>query len=116
MFRIQPPRINKVYRVVGGVGVHVHAVGVAYGVRLEESAEFGIVHAGAVVVQAGLGVAASAGVHVGVADLGVGCFVAILRREPLAVRTSAGVDRDAAEGVIGVCLDNLAVRVGDGND
>ncbi|WP_169852954.1 hypothetical protein [Anaerohalosphaera lusitana] len=46
----------------------------------------------------------------------MGCFVAILRREPLAVRTSAGVDRDAAEGVIGVCLDNLAVRVGDGND
>ena len=72
-------RIYKVQWIICTVVVPVHAIAVADGIGLEESADVGIIVSGAVVVESCFEVESSAGEHVRIAEQ-FGILVLLVRR------------------------------------
>ena len=85
------------------------------GITVQEASCFRIIHAGAVVVEAGFGIVLAAGEEDTVAQstCGGGGFVAV---EPVAVAAVSGVDGRFAIGTIDIRLDDGGVFVYEGFD
>ncbi len=62
--RAQPERVDQHDRVVQGVGVQVHAAGIANRVHLQKPSELRMIGSGAIMVQAGFFIVPSAGVQI----------------------------------------------------